>query len=858
MHLSLGALVGPYRILAPLGAGGMGEVYRARDEKLNRDVALKILSADLAANAEHLRRFQQEAHAASALNHPNIITIYDIGHFNGTAYISMELVDGQDLRSAQAGQRMPIKNVLRVVVKVADGLAAAHERGIVHRDLKPENVMISRDGFVKILDFGLAKLVRPITESQTTAPHTTPGAVFGTVAYMSPEQAAGRNLDFRSDQFSLGVILYEMLTGRMPFSEATAAETLAAIIRHEPPSASAVNEAIPPELQRIIDRCLAKDPAERYASTRDLARDLREVRDRASNSSEPRYRSDRPATMPTRRVALIGAVIAAAVIVTIGAVWKLREPAATVPSPTRHGPLSVAILPFKDLSGTPDSRIFTDGIAEMIRSRLGEAKTVRVIAAFDQESQGDPPSVARRLGAAYAVTGAVQRLDNAVHISVSLIDAVSGEQVAGQTINGSGSDVFGLDKRAVDVILGGMKVQRDPKERSVPPEFSSAADQNAYVEALGLLQSARDKKSVDRATSTLEQLLLNARDSAPVNAQLARALYYKWQMSRRPGLIEQATVYAERAAEIDDSLPEIHVRLGQLRSASGRYADAEREYKRALALRADNADAYIGLAETNESMGHASAAEAMYKKAIELRPNNGNTYNRYAVFVFNAGRYDEAAANFRRFTELMPTSRGFSNLGAAYQALGRYDDARQAYEKSIALEPTSNAYVNLGMLHYYTGDFPEASRIDERATSLAPGSYAAWLALGDAYRWTPGMRSKSAGAYESAVKAAREALAVNAKDAVAHATAANALAKLSRSNEAAAEIDRALKIDPTNQTVLYSAAVVASLRGNSDVAVGWLQRAVSAGYPVVDLQHDPEFKSAQADPSFPSRIAERK
>ncbi|HEY8712417.1 MAG TPA: serine/threonine-protein kinase, partial [Thermoanaerobaculia bacterium] len=451
MHLSLGALLGPYRILAPLGAGGMGEVYRARDEKLNRDVALKILSADLAANAEHLRRFQQEAHAASALNHPNIITIYDIGHFDGTAYISMELVDGQDLRSAQAGQRMPIKNVLRVAVKVSDGLAAAHERGIVHRDLKPENVMISRDGFVKILDFGLAKLVRPITESQTTAPHTTPGAVFGTVAYMSPEQAAGRNLDFRSDQFSLGVILYEMLTGRMPFSEATAAETLAAIIRQEPRPASAVNDAIPPELQRIVDRCLAKDPSDRYASTRDLARDLREVRDRVSNSSEPRYRSDGQATIPTRRVAWIGGAIAAAVIVTIGAVWKLREPAATGPSPTRHGPLSVAILPFKDLSGTPDSRIFTDGIAEMIRSRLGEARTVRVIAAFDRESQGDPQSVARRLGAAYAVTGAVQRLDNAVHVSVSLIDAASGEQVAGQTINGSGSDVFGLDKRAVDV-----------------------------------------------------------------------------------------------------------------------------------------------------------------------------------------------------------------------------------------------------------------------------------------------------------------------------------------------------------------------------------------------------------------------
>ncbi|HEX7419884.1 MAG TPA: protein kinase, partial [Thermoanaerobaculia bacterium] len=672
MHLSLGALVGPYRILAPLGAGGMGEVYRARDEKLNRDVALKILSADLASNSEHLRRFQQEAHAASALNHPNIITIYDIGHFDGTAYIAMELVDGQDLRSMQAGERLPIKNVLRIAVKVADGLAAAHERGIVHRDLKPENVMISRDGFVKILDFGLAKLVHPFTENQTTAPHTTPGAVFGTVAYMSPEQAAGRNVDFRSDQFAFGVILYEMLTGRMPFSEATAAETLAQIIRHDPPPASTLNDAIPPELQRIVDRCLAKDPAERYASTRDLARDLREMRDRSSNASEPRYRSDRSAPMPARRVAWIGAAIAAAVIVTIIGIWKWREPAVTTPPMARqHGPLSVAILPFKDLSGTADSQIFTDGIAEMIRSRLGESRTVRVITGFDRASQGDPPSVARSLGAAYAVTGAVQRLGNEVHLSVSLIDAKTGEQVAGETLPGTASDVFALQNRAVNVILTGMKVRRDANERTIPAELSGAADQNAYVEALGLLQRAKDEKSVDRAIATLEKLLLNARDSAPVNAQLARALFYKAQMSRRPGLIEQATLYAERAAEIDDSLPEIHIRLGQLRNAAGRYAEAEREYNRALALRADNADAYIGLAETNEAMGHASTAEEMYKKAIELRPSSANTYNRYAVFLFNAGRHDEAAANFRRFTELMPTSRGFSNLGAAYQALGR-------------------------------------------------------------------------------------------------------------------------------------------------------------------------------------------
>ncbi|HEX6179413.1 MAG TPA: serine/threonine-protein kinase, partial [Thermoanaerobaculia bacterium] len=273
--------------MAPLGAGGMGQVYRARDERLGRDIALKILSPDLSESGDHLRRFEQEARAASALNHPNIITIYDIGRVAGVAYIAMELIEGRDVRSMLAGEPLPLKQTLRIAVKVADGLAAAHERGILHRDLKPENLMVSRDGFVKILDFGLAKLVRPFTDRDTTVPHTTPGAVFGTVGYMSPEQAAAREMNLHSDQFSFGVILYEMLTGRMPFVESSAAETLAAIIRTDPPSITDFNDKVPPELVRVVMRLLAKEPHERYASTRDLARDLRELRDRISNSSEP-------------------------------------------------------------------------------------------------------------------------------------------------------------------------------------------------------------------------------------------------------------------------------------------------------------------------------------------------------------------------------------------------------------------------------------------------------------------------------------------------------------------------------------------------------------------------------------------
>ncbi len=836
----------------------MGEVYRARDDRLNRDLALKILSSELAASSEHLRRFQQEAHAASALNHPNIITIYDIGMVEQTAYIAMELVDGQDLRSIQAGERLPLKQALRVAVKVADGLAAAHERGIVHRDLKPENVMISRDGFVKILDFGLAKLVRPITETQTTAPHTTPGAVFGTVAYMSPEQAAGRPVDFRSDQFSLGVIVYEMLTGKMPFSEATAAETLAAIIRRDPAPASSLNDSVPLELERILQRCLAKDPADRYASTRDLARDLREVRDRISNTSEPRHRSDHPPIPPSRRMAWIAGAAAGAILIGFGVFMGLRQTSGPKKvEQQQNGPQSVAVLPFKNVSGTAEGQIFADGVAEMIRSRLGETRSLRVVPAFDVDSGVNPAMLARQLDTTYVVTGAAQREGNQVHMSVSLINATTGEQVAGKTFNGTTSDVFGLHNHAVDLILAGMNVRADLRQ-SVPTALSNAADQNAYIEALGLLQHTRDESSVDRAIASLSDLLRNARDSAIVNAQLARALLYKSQLSYRPGLIEQATLYAERATEIDDSLPEAHVRLGQSRQLAGRYADAEREFRRALALRDDNPDAYLGLAQTTAAMGRAADAEAMYKKAIALRPNHADSYNLYGLFLLTVGRTEEATRNLRRFTELLPTPRGFNNLGAAYQFLGDYAEARKAYEKSIALGPTSGAYTNVGLIDYFMGNFAEASRSQEKAVELSPDSFEAWLALGDTYRWSPDMRQKSNDAYTHAVKAAREALAVNARNSLALAWSAIAQAKLGRLSEAAAESDRALKINPIDPNVLYSAAVVAELRGNTDTALGWLQRAVSAGYPLNDLQHDPEFRTARADPAFPKPVAAKR
>jgi len=289
MSLTPGSRLGPYEILAPLGAGGMGEVYRARDSRLGREVAVKVLPAELSSDHDRVRRFEQEARSASALDHPGIVTIYDIGSADSTLYIAMQYIDGKTLRELLASGPLPHKKVLEISVQIAEGLAKAHAAGIIHRDLKPENVMVSRDGFVKILDFGLAKLTAPpnreqVSELLTAMADTRPGIVMGTVGYMSPEQASGKELDFRSDQFSLGSILYELSTGKRAFQRSTTAETLTAIIREEPEPVVAINPRAPAPLRWIVERCLAKDPEERFGTTRDLARDLASIRDHLSDA----------------------------------------------------------------------------------------------------------------------------------------------------------------------------------------------------------------------------------------------------------------------------------------------------------------------------------------------------------------------------------------------------------------------------------------------------------------------------------------------------------------------------------------------------------------------------------------------
>ncbi len=381
MALLAGVRLGPYEILAPLGAGGMGEVYRARDKRLGRVVAVKILPGELSADERRLRRFEKEARSASSLNHPNIVTIHDIGKSGGTSFIAMELVEGQNLRELLAEGVPPTKRLLAIAAQVADGLAKAHGAGIVHRDLKPENVMVTGNGFVKILDFGLAKLTQPEdpedrTEAPTVSGGTEPGIVVGTVAYMSPEQALGKPLDFRSDQFSFGSMLYEMATSKKAFARASSPETMVAIIREEPEPIAALAPKLPAPLRWIIDRCLAKEPRGRYASTEDLARDLENLKGHVSEAGESAAVG--PAR-PRRRVT--SAILAASILASIGIgvlAGRKSRPAPLQPSFER---LTFRRGEFGEARFAPDGQTVVYDAAwegkppELFTTRLGAAES---------------------------------------------------------------------------------------------------------------------------------------------------------------------------------------------------------------------------------------------------------------------------------------------------------------------------------------------------------------------------------------------------------------------------------------------------------------------------------------------------
>ena len=738
--LTAGQTIGHYRIVSLLGAGGMGEVYLAEDTMLGRNVALKLLPAGFTRDIDRVRRFQQEAHAASALNHPNIVTVYEIAHLDDRHLIATEFIDGETLReriresrsqtskdgSEKAGTALPIPEVLNIGIQIADAIAAAHEAGIVHRDIKPENIMVRRrDGYIKVLDFGLAKLTEApsvagghsVDAEAATRPQvkTSAGLVMGTVTYMSPEQTRGEKVDARTDIWSLGVVLYELVAGCAPFERPTPSEVIAGILEREPlPLTDYVGE-IPSELQRIISKALTKNRESRYQSAKNLLIDLRHLQhdleigskfnvstipetgeSQATESSpKPLTRAisadeiPRPVRRQRRNLVWAGMVTLVAVVLIATVIYRLYLP---VRATTFD---SVAVLPLVNAGNNPDTDYLSDGVTESLINSLSQLQQLRVTprtTVFRYKGKEiDPEQVGRELGVGAILTGRLIQNGDKLDIQVELVDTSKGGQVWGQQYNRNFSTLAVVKQeiaRDVGERLRPALVGEDEKRLNRGDTVNTEA-YNFYLRGRQFWNK-RTAERLKKAIGEFQQAIDKDPNYALAYVGLADCYVLLQEYAGTPSseTLPKARAAVQRALQIDDSLAEAHASLGMIELNSWNFTEAEGEFRR----------------------------------AIELNPNYPTVHNWYGFYLRLArGRFDEAAAEITLAQQLDPLSPTFgAHLAQAYIDKGELDMAMEEAKKVLELNPNFvEAYRVLGILYRRQGRYDEAVAELEKAVELS-------------------------------------------------------------------------------------------------------------------------------------------
>ncbi len=703
MALSAGSRLGPYEIVSPLGAGAMGEVYRARDKKLDRDVAIKVLPESVAADPDTLARFEREAKAVAALSHPNILSIFDFGTHEGTAYVVMELLEGKTLRERLDEGPIPQKLAVDYALQIVKGLSAAHEKGIVHRDLKPRNLFVMKDGHVKILDFGLAKRIEAIasgeeTSAPTAAQHTMPGTVMGTMGYMSPEQVRGLPVDHRSDIFAFGAILYELLSGERAFKRDTASDTIAAILIQEPSELSESGRSIPPALERIVKHCLEKDRDNRFHSARDIAFALGEASSGSAAAlatlaaQPPRSRAFRP---------LLWAAGVAALAALAAAVLWLRPGARTIDS--------VAVLPFVNAGGDPNAEYLSDGITESLIDSVSQIPGIKVISrasAFHYKGKDvGARIVGRELGVRAVLTGQVVQRGDALSIRAELVDARDETHLWGEQYNRRLSDILAVQEEIARDISGKLRQRLTGEEKK---RLAKRYTENAEAYALYLKGrydwNKRTGEDIQKAIGYFRQAIDKDPTYALAYAGLADSyailFYYAGLPPSETFLMAKAA--ASKALEIDDTLAQAHA---------------------TLAFVHENFD------------WDFSAAGKEYRRAIELDPKYPTAHHWYSLYLSGIGRHEQAIAEAERVYKLDPLSPIISNLrAAAFYSARQYDRAIEAARKTLELDKGfSPAHFSLGCALEQKKMYPEAIAALEEAVRLSGRRIRADADLGHAY-----------------------------------------------------------------------------------------------------------------------------
>ena len=776
-------IVSHYHILQKIGAGGMGEVYLVEDTKLKRQVALKFLPTELTKDLEAKKRFEREAQAAAALNHPNIVTVYEIGEHEGQVFIAMEYVEGQTLKDiiSDVGARplsgtgrdapsygdlplpithhpLPITQVIAIASQIASGLAAAHAKGIVHRDIKPQNILVDKDGHVKILDFGLAKLkgISPLTKESST---------LGTVHYMSPEQTIGKEVDHRTDIWSLGVVLYEMLTMELPFKGDYDQAVIYSILNEKPLPATAVKKNLPAELDHIFDKALAKNPGERYHHLDDLAAELKAL----EKQIEGEKTGERPINLKSwkRKLLPIGGLVILMGLAFLGAILFFKEKPKTIDS--------IAVLPLQNYSHDPEQDYFADGMTEALISELSRIKALRVIsrtsAMLYKKSTKPLPEIARELKVDAVLEGSAQRVGDRIRITAQLIEARSDRHLWADDFERDFRDILSLQKEVSRAIAREIRITVTPEEkirlamsRRVDPEAHEA-----YLKGLYLINKFTET-DMNKGIAFFEEALQKDPEYALAYTGLAEAYDNLLFMSlvRPKESLEKMNEYALKALSIDESLGEAHLVLSAVKMINDwDFPSTERELKLAL----------------------------------QFSPSYSTTYTWYACFMLWMGRNDEALTLIRRAQEIDPLSpalRGF--LGYCLYFDRQYDKAITFIKENLALASNVFDSSTLGIIYLQKRMYEEAVACFKKAIDLGGGV----------------MSEKDLAC----------AYAFAGKPAMAKNTLANLLKQSSKKY-----------VSPDNIWQLYWAL------GEMDNAVAWLEKAAEERSPIaIMIYRDPQFE----------------
>jgi len=852
MPFTPGQRIGPFEVLRSLGAGGMGTVFLAYDTRLDRRVALKLLTK--ATEPEARGRLLREARAAARLQHANIASLYDVIEHEDVPVLVMEYVEGESLSAVVDRGPLDIDRALAIGGAIADALAHAHGAGIVHGDVKPANIIVTKDGGVKLLDLGVARVIMSDPAGPTrTVGETSGSSGPGTPAYMAPEQLSGRSADTRTDIYSTGVLLYELVTGERPYHARDWMALALAVSTGRTPRAAARRPEAAGPVDDLIARAMAHNADARFQTAAELRDNITSVRDSVRTGTAGSI-----ARTPAARWRQLGTLAAISAVIVVGILFWTRRGVPAAPAP-------IAVLPALNLSGDADTAALGAGLVSVLIDNLSAAPAVTIATpaavATYRGLNRDLPAIGRELGAGYVVDLSLRRAGTLVHLDGQLIRTGVREPIWRDSLDG---DALAIHRQVVDHLAtaledAGMFRRRLTSEERQRLRRLPTSDADAllgYARGTAELDKATDRAGADRAIEAYQQAVARDTNFALAYAGLSQAYGSMYTYTRDGAWVTRSAEAASRALTIDPNRAPVHASLARVYFTTGQLQDAEQHARLAVGLASGNDDAHRLLGRILAARGDVPAGIAELNAAISLRPEYWLNYDSLGRIYFENARYEEAIPPFRRVTELRPDySGGYQTLGTVLHFAGRTNEAIGNYEHALRLGPVATAYSNLAFSYYATGRFKDALANYEQALKLDATSPASYRNIGDTYERL-GDNARASRAFEEAIARAEAMLKVNPNDARLIAQVALCEAKLGRKAPAKQHAMEAAAIRPADSDVIYKLAVVQAKNGDLAAALDTLGRAFGLGYPRAFAREDFDIAMLWDRADFKALVAE--